>query len=317
MLAGTCRATEHPRGIDAKVTTGTGTFASERPRETLAMLHATDGNKGETWGKHGTTTVSLHATKRVRSPDDSPRMTEAESTQRSGGTRTGNLVNRLRNDVAAGKVAPGERLTEEALAETYGVSRTPVREALRVLTQEMLLDHVPHWGHQVARLRLSDLDDLYAVRLGIERQSVQRLAEGTGDLAAAERLLEAWDLPPGGHPTDVNLVFADEEFHETMAAAAGGTVLLPTLRQINRRLHSVRIREFIDEVRVRRTYEQHTSILHAILHGDATLATARMYSHILEGHRFVRASAMSSGMVAGIGEGLDDAGAGVKAMLPR
>ncbi|HEX2027935.1 MAG TPA: GntR family transcriptional regulator [Nitriliruptorales bacterium] len=224
----------------------------------------------------------------------------------SGGTRAGKLVDRLRGDIAAGKFAPGERLTEGALADTYSVSRTPVREALRVLTQEMLLDHVPNWGHRVSRLRLSDLDDLYAVRLGVERQSVHRLAGGMGDLAAVRGLLAVWDVQPVEYHADVNLVFADENFHETLAAASGGTVLLPTLQLINRRLHSLRIREFIDEDRVRRTYEQHATILHAILDGDATLATALMHAHILEGQRYVRRSALSLGMVTTIGEDIDD-----------
>lgn len=218
------------------------------------------------------------------------------------GTRAGKLVDLLRNDIAAGKFAPGERITEGKLAEIYGTSRTPVRETLRVLTQEMLLDHVPNWGHRVARLRLSDLDDLYAVRLGIEQQSVSRLTEGAGDLGVVRDLLQVWDIGRAESPPDVNLVFADEKFHETLAAASGGTVLLPTLQLINRRLHSLRIREFINQDRVRRTYEQHAGILHAILDGDPGYATALMRAHILEGQRYVRRSALELGMVTLAGE---------------
>lgn len=221
-------------------------------------------------------------------------------------TRAGELADRLRRDIASGTFAGGERLTEGALAERYGTSRTPVREALRVLTQEMLLDHVPNWGHRVSRLRLSDLDDLYAVRLGVERQSVVRLADGVGDLGAVRELLHVWDVKPDAYRADVNLVFADEAFHESLAAASGGTVLQPALQLINRRLHSLRIREFIDEDRVRRTYEQHASILHAILDADPALASALMQSHILEGQRYVRRSALALGMVATAGEDLDD-----------
>lgn len=240
-------------------------------------------------------------------------MSQSTISSRLGGTRAGELVDRLRSDIAGGSFAPGERLTEGALAETYGTSRTPVREALRVLTQEMLLVHAPNWGHRVARLRSTDLDDLYAVRLGIERQSVQRLALGTGDLSVVERLLEVWDVDPGEREADVNLVFEDERFHEGLAGAAGGTVLLPMLRQINRRLHSLRMREFVDAERVRRTYEQHASILRAILAGDPTLATALIHAHILEGQRFVRVSALSLGLVAGVDEVMDDAEQGLHA----
>lgn len=207
------------------------------------------------------------------------------------------LVDRIRADIAAGRFPPGSRITEVTLAESYGTSRTPVREALRVLTQEMLLDHVPNWGHRVVRLQLRDLDDLYAVRIGIERQTVRRLAEGGGDLDRVRDLLVAWEVAPETVRADVNLVFADESFHEGLAAASGGTVLLPSLRTINRRLHGLRMREFIDLDRVHRTYEQHTTILHAILDADATLATALMESHVLEGRRFVRRSASSLGLL--------------------
>ncbi|WP_169786762.1 GntR family transcriptional regulator [Nitriliruptor alkaliphilus] len=240
-------------------------------------------------------------------------MSQSTTPSRIGATRTGELVDHLRGDIAAGSFAPGERLTEGALATRYGTSRTPVREALRVLTQEMLLVHVPNWGHRVARLRSTDLDDLYAVRIGIESQSVRRLALGIGDLTAVRGLLDTWDVGPDQRVADVNLVFEDERFHEGLAAAAGGTVLLPLLRQINRRLHSLRMREFVDADRVQRTYEEHASILRAILTGDPTLAAALMHAHILAGQRFVRESALSLGLVAGVDEVLDDAEQGMSA----
>lgn len=208
------------------------------------------------------------------------------------------LVDRIRADIAGNGFLPGSRITEAALAERYGTSRTPVREALRMLTQERLLDHVPNWGHRVVRLQLRDLDDLYAVRIGIEVQSVRRLAEGSGDLAPVHQLLARWNVPPIERHPDVNLVFTDEAFHEGLAAAAGGTVLLASLRTVNHRLHGLRMREFIDADRVQRTYDQHTSILRAILAADSTLATALMTSHVLEGQRYVRHSAIALDLLA-------------------
>jgi len=58
-------------------------------------------------------------------------------------------------------VFPGDLPTEADLAAQFETSRTPVREALRILTQEMLLEHSPHWGYRVSRLDVRDLDDLY------------------------------------------------------------------------------------------------------------------------------------------------------------
>lgn len=210
-------------------------------------------------------------------------------------TRTEGLANRIRADIAANVHGGGDRLTETELATRYGTSRTPVREALRSLVQESLLEYVPNWGYRVARLRLGDLDDLYAVRLAVEQQGVQRLADGRGDLDVVARLLVAWDRPPPA--ADPELVFADERFHEQLAQAAGGAVLLDTLRSINRRIHALRIREFVDPGRVRRTFDQHVAITRAILDGDPALATTLMAAHVLEGQRFVRSQALALGLV--------------------
>lgn len=206
----------------------------------------------------------------------------------AGPTRVARLVGRVRGAIASGKLVPGQRVTEAGLAAEFGTSRTPVREALRILTQEMLLEHSPNWGYRVSRLDIEDLDELYAVRVAIECQSVGRLAEGRGDLTTVESLLTTWDIDPATVSPHVDLVFADEQFHESLAAASGGTVLLPMLQLINRRLHSSRMREFIDAVRVQRTYAQHVEILRAIFAGAAPLATALMTAHVLEGKQYVR-----------------------------
>lgn len=223
-----------------------------------------------------------------------------QSTNSRGTTRstlTGSLVETIRADIAVGVFPPGLRLTEEALAERYGTSRTPVREALRALVQESLLVYVPNAGYSVTRLRLRDLDDLYAIRVAIETRVVRRIADGLGDLDAVSSLLDRWGTVPSTPLPDVNLVFADESFHESLASASASPVLDEMLRSINRRLHALRMREFVDPERIRRTYIQHADILRSILAGDGGLAAARMEAHILEGHRFVRRTAIEAGLV--------------------
>ncbi|HWH31557.1 MAG TPA: GntR family transcriptional regulator [Egibacteraceae bacterium] len=218
-----------------------------------------------------------------------------------GATRTEALTGRIRRDIATNQLPAGMRLTEKGLARRYGVSRTPVREALRSLAQEALLEYAPHTGYRVTRLLLSDLDDLYAVRIAVETHAVRRLAGGVGDRETVEDLLATWSRSPQEAPppadADGTLISADEDFHEALASAAGGSVLLETLRTINRRIHAIRMREFIDAERVSRTFEQHAGIARAILAGDPDLAVALMHAHILEGHRYVRAYALAHGLV--------------------
>ena len=87
-----------------------------------------------------------------------------------------------------------------------------------------------------------------------------------------------------------HLVLADEHFHETLAAQSGSTVLPGMLRNINHRLHGLRMRDFIDSERVRRTYEQHEAILRALIARDGRLAAALLRAHIWQSFAYVRAS---------------------------
>jgi DNA-binding GntR family transcriptional regulator len=205
-------------------------------------------------------------------------------------TRSEQLIEMIRLDVVQNRLRPGDRVTEEGLAERYGVSRTPVREALRVLTQESLLRYLPRTGYVVAAVDLDAMDDLYTVRVAIEEQVATRIAAAPA-VEDLQRLLDFWgEMPVSDGEGNVNLVFADEAFHETLAAISGSTVFLPMLQNINQRLHVLRIRDFIDPERVRRTYAQHATILRALLASDARLSRALLRSHVWESHSFVRAS---------------------------
>ena len=205
----------------------------------------------------------------------------------SSPTRSEVLVEQLRLDIVRGAIAGGTRLIEESLAERYGVSRTPVREALRLLARESLLSYAPRAGYTVRSIDLDEMDDLYVIRCAIEEQAASKIAgEHAGTL---NNLLAYWgDMPASVAQGDVNLVHADEHFHETLASACGSSVLPPMLRQINARLHVLRIKDFIDPDRVRMTFDQHAGILQALLVGDQRLAVARLQAHILESRANVR-----------------------------
>lgn len=203
-------------------------------------------------------------------------------------TRTERLLELLRLDIVRGAYAGGTRLTEEALAERYGVSRTPVREALRLLAQEALLVYTPRLGYVVEAVDIDEMDDLYAVRIAVEEQCASRLV-CLDDLTRLQEMLDYWkEAPADALNGDINLVFADELFHETLAAASGSSVLPPILKTINRRLHVLRIRDFINPERVRLTFHQHAAILRSLLARDGRLASALLRAHIWESHAYVR-----------------------------
>lgn len=207
-------------------------------------------------------------------------------------TRSEELAGLLRAEIVENRLSPGERLTEESIAERYSVSRTPVREALRVLAREALLEYRPHAGYAVAAVSLDDVDDLYTIRVAIEEQVAARLAL-VSDLAALEPLEAFWGRPAAAQGPDLTLVFADEQFHEGLAVASGSTVFAGMLRNVNHRLHVLRIRDFANGERVRRTFEQHASILGALRTRDTRLARALLRAHIWQSYGFVRASVQS------------------------
>lgn len=205
------------------------------------------------------------------------------------------LARLLRAAIVENELPPGERITEEAIAERYGVSRTPVREALRVLTREALLEYRPHAGYAVAAVSLDDLDDLYTIRVSIEEQVAARLGL-TPVLDALEPLEAFWGRSAAGQGPDLALVFADEQFHEGLADAAGSTVFSSLLRNLNHRLHVLRIRDFADRDRVQRTFEQHAAILRALRARDTRLAQALIRAHIWQSYGFVRSTLHSEGV---------------------
>lgn len=204
-------------------------------------------------------------------------------------TRVEQIVADIRLDIVRDVLPPGSRVTEEALAARYGVSRTPVREALRVLAREALVVHRPNTGWTVASINLDEMTDLYTVRVAMEEQIATRLVH-TGSTGALDDLLRFWAEPRTEGKQDIELVFDDERFHEGLAIASNSTVLLPMLRNVNQRLHSLRIRDFADTERIRRTYEQHEAILHSLVSGDERLARSLIRAHIWQSYAFVRAS---------------------------
>ncbi|GAA3397266.1 GntR family transcriptional regulator [Cryptosporangium minutisporangium] len=96
----------------------------------------------------------------------------------TGALETPSLVDlavaRLRADILSGGTEPGERLVEEQLTRRFGISRAPLREALRLLAQQGLVDHFPRRGARVATLTDADLQQLYGVRDLLERYAVEQ-----------------------------------------------------------------------------------------------------------------------------------------------
>ena len=184
---------------------------------------------------------------------------------------------------------PGTRMGEEALAAEFGVSRTPVRDALRRLAQEGFLEDTEGWTGY--RPDLPRIEELYEVRLSLEQTAVRRLAAAPAD-PEIDELLKVWQQPKGSNlAPDPDMVHADEAFHETLARLAGNKTLHTMLCSIDEHIRVIRTNDFLTPKRISQTYRQHRGILLAVRKGNPELAVERLSAHIKESQANVEGAA--------------------------
>jgi DNA-binding GntR family transcriptional regulator len=198
----------------------------------------------------------------------------------------------LRAEIASGRLPPASALVETALAARFGVSRTPVREALRRLEQDRLVER----GERGLRVREADPQEvleLYEARVLLESAVARAAAErrGAGDLALLEGLLDA-DLRDG--VTDpVERARRNQTFHEALWRAAGNRVLVDLLQRLG--LHLLRHPETTLSWpgRWEQSLDEHTVLVDAVRRRDPDAAAAAAVEHF-EHARDVRLAAWRS-----------------------
>lgn len=183
---------------------------------------------------------------------------------------------------------PAHRLTEEELCKEFGVSRSPVREALHMLVENGLVSKEPYRGYMVRQPDMKEIHDLYDVRQALELFAVEWLAgHGMPDVEWSA-LYSAWqglqDNLPG---FSANFAEYDEAFHEKLAECTGNQALVQTLRNIDERLHFVRMTDITTAGRLCATCEQHLRILGCIKAGDIPGARQAVMLNIEDGRQNV------------------------------
>lgn len=137
-------------------------------------------------------------------------------------SRTDAVANWLREAIISGDLEAGTRLNLDELAQRLGVSRMPVREALKHLSTEGLVTFYPYRGVEVARLNADEVEELYAMRVLLERQAVERAATRLDDATLKEmrRVLERMDAAVSERDTPLWFQL-NEEFHWLINSASG------------------------------------------------------------------------------------------------
>ena len=186
----------------------------------------------------------------------------------------------LESDILSGKYERGQIITETQLCSELGVSRTPVREALRRLFQEHLIEDTPK-GTMVLGITPKDYRDMSEIRLRIEELSVRGfVAHADAESVKAlnevvdfqEFYLSRWDVD--------QLKALDGRFHEIIYTGCGSMIYKDTLLPLHKKIQQYRRNALRSPERAAHSVREHRDILEAIKRRDADLAAERMQQHI-------------------------------------
>jgi DNA-binding GntR family transcriptional regulator len=207
-------------------------------------------------------------------------MTQPEADRRAR-TRTEDLRLQLADEIVRGDLPPGTPLDETGIAQRFGVSRTPVREALRQLAASGLVEIRPHRGAVVARLSLDRLHEMFVAMAELEAvcaglAAVSMTAAERRTLAEIHGLLR--DLVRTGDPQRYHEI--NESFHAAIYFGSHNGYLADMTLSTRARLQPFRRAQFRALGRLARSYAEHDRIVSAIERGDREGAAQAMRDHI-------------------------------------
>tara|TARA_B100000927_G_scaffold138079_1_gene111398 strand:- start:717 stop:1409 length:693 start_codon:yes stop_codon:yes gene_type:complete len=196
-------------------------------------------------------------------------------------TRTEILLSEIEKLIVNGSMVPGQRLDEMVLAKKYGVSRTPVREAIRALTAIGLVQNAGKQGSQVAKLSISMLIEMFELMAVLEGMCAQLAARRATknellEMQKTHQLLEK-TFEKGTHKEFYNV---NLQFHDLLYNASHTQYLAEETLRLRRRLSPYRMRVTFQPGRMSSTLEEHNKILIAIKKGESELAKNEAMSHL-------------------------------------
>ncbi|HXP95154.1 MAG TPA: GntR family transcriptional regulator [Telmatospirillum sp.] len=208
------------------------------------------------------------------------------SVMRTGPGANGNstsalIYQTLRRDIISLHRKPGDPIAEKELAATFGVSRTPIREALLRLAAEHLVEIAPQSGTFVARIPLAALPEAIVIRRALEELAVKSAAGNASrsQIAMLEANLERQREAVASDDRDA-FHDADEDFHATIAVAAGYPGIWAIVQQVKLQVDRYRHLTLPQPGRMARLVDEHAAIIQAIRDRDAVRAVASLDVHL-------------------------------------
>jgi len=195
----------------------------------------------------------------------------------------------LRKAILTGKIKPGERLTEVKLGKILGTSRTPIREAIRLLEQENLVTIIPGSGARVSRMTVSDLQDVMEVRSALEQLSAGLACERITEEEKAE-LYEAYNAFVRSTQSEDSIMIADADvrFHNLILKAAKNQKLGKILDGLADNIYRYRYEFIREDGHYEDLIREHKELYEAVISGNREVAEKSARSHIARQWSYIR-----------------------------
>ncbi|MDF2842830.1 MAG: hypothetical protein K0R00_1256 [Herbinix sp.] len=195
----------------------------------------------------------------------------------------GRVFNKLREDILSGQYHENEELRENTIGQELGVSRTPVREALRQLELEGLVTMVPNKGAYVTGITSKDIHDIYIIRSYLEGLCARWACENITEvqIEALEEVLYLSDFHARRSHHE-QLVELDNKFHDLIYKASGSKILDHVLSDFHRYVERIRKITLAVPDRASKSSQEHAAILDAIRKRDGNLAEELAHEHIMK-----------------------------------
>jgi DNA-binding GntR family transcriptional regulator len=216
------------------------------------------------------------------------------------------LVTRLRDLVTEGELVPGTRLNERLLCERFGVSRTPLREAVKVLASEELVALLPNRGAVVTALTGADVDHLFEVMGALEALAGELACTRINEAqVSAIRALHFQMLMHHARGELSDYFKCNQRIHEAIVDAAGNPVLAATYRSLSGRIRRARFMANQSQERWNHAVHEHEMILRALTERDGAATRDLLRQHLRNKLDAVRASVAATVSPGSLGRPAD------------
>lgn len=191
------------------------------------------------------------------------------------------FYNQLKKMIFNGTFKPGERINETQLAKSFGVSRSPIREAMRLLEKDGLLKADDRNGFSITSLTAKDVDEIYKIRIPLEQLAVELVIDEAAEeeLAILEKQLEATEKAIHNGTEDTEIIRLNQKFHELLVDFSHNRHLKNLLEHVNDLIHFCRILNYTGDHRAETILHEHRKIFEEVKKKNKEAAKQYVMAH--------------------------------------